>query len=120
MPALHIGTFNTANTGRDGTGTIQSMVTGSANGNRVKKITVRALATTAAGMIRYWVNDGSGWKLWMEIPVTAITASDHVAAWGNQLLLQGENALVLPTSYSLGVSTEKAVAFSYVVESGTY
>jgi hypothetical protein len=120
MPALNIGTFNTANSNRDGTGTIQSMVTGATNGTRVKKITIRALTTTTAGMIRFFANDGSGWRLWMEVPVMAVTVSATVAGWGYQLLLQGENALVLPAGYSLGVATQNGTAFSYVVESGTY
>jgi len=40
MPALNIGTFNTANSNRDGTGTIQSMGNWSDKRTRVKKITI--------------------------------------------------------------------------------
>jgi len=47
-------------------------------------------------MIRFFANDGSGWRLWMEVPVMAVTVSATVAGWGYQLLLQGENAFVLP------------------------
>lgn len=110
----------TANTNRDGTGTIGTVLTAGASGTRISRITIKATVTTTAGTIRLYIYTGADYFLWREILVTAITASAIVAAFEYTLELLGERALVLPNAYSLRASTEKAENFNIVAEGGDY
>ncbi|MCE9583172.1 MAG: hypothetical protein K8T20_11830 [Planctomycetes bacterium] len=110
--------ISTANANRDGTGTIGTLVTGGANGTRIDRIVIKATVTTTAGMIRFFIYDGTNTRLIREILVTAITASATVAAFESDLLTPD---LYLPTSsYQLKVSTEKAEAFNVHAFGGQY
>jgi hypothetical protein len=112
--------ISTANTNRDGTGTIGTVLTAGAAGTRIHRITIKATVTTTAGMVRLFIYTGATYYLWMEVPVTAITPSATVAAFSYVLSLFGESALVLPTGYSLRASTEKAENFNVVAEGGDF
>jgi hypothetical protein len=75
-PRSEVATISTANTNRDGTGTITSVFTAGANGSRVERIEIKANATTTAGMVRLFRKKGAGaWKLWREYAITAVTPS---------------------------------------------
>ena len=50
-PVIGIAQVATANAGLDGTGALGTVVTGNAEGTRVKKVTVTATVTTTAGTI---------------------------------------------------------------------
>lgn len=111
-PRAAAAQVSTANTNRDGTGTIVTVLTAGSNGSRVDDITVTATGTTTAGMVRLFVNDGVNTRLWLEIPVSAITPSGTVQAFTATLLNQ---ALLLPNGYSLRASTNNAETFNVIV-----
>ena len=111
-PRAAVAQVSTANTNRDGTGTIATVLTAGSNGSRVDDITVIATGTTTAGMVRLFVNDGTNTRLWQEIPVTAATPSGTVQAFASTLLNQ---ALLLPNGYSLRAATNNAETFNVVV-----
>lgn len=111
-PRAAAAQISTANTNRDGTGTIVTVLTAGSNGSRVDDITVIATGTTTAGMVRLFVNDGTNTRLWQEIPVTAATPSGTVQAFASTLLNQ---ALLLPNGYSLRAATNNAETFNVVV-----
>jgi hypothetical protein len=94
--------ISTANTNRDGTGTLGTVCTGGTNGTRVSRVTVKGTVTTTAGMVRLFISDGTNTRLWKEIPVAAITASASVAAF-EYILSSPDNEplLVLPSTYTL-------------------
>lgn len=122
-PVIGIATISAANTNLDGTGTIGTVLTGSTNGTRVHRTTVKAQVSTTAGMVRLYVADNAGTPnvyLWREILVSAITKSATVAAFEYTLSLTGETALILPNEYTLRASTEKAEAFNVIAEGGNY
>lgn len=120
-PVIGAVLISTANTGLDGSGTLGTVLTGSTNGSRITRVTVKAQATTTAGMVRLFIEDPGGSKfLWKEIPVPAITASATVAAFTYVLELIGELALVLPYNYILKASTEKGESFSITAEGGAF
>jgi len=108
----------TANTNRDGSGTIGTLVTGVAGDTRISRITIKATGTTTAGMVRLWMHDGANYKLWREILVSAITASATVATFESILEFLGERAIVLPAGHSIRASTENAENFDLVAEGG--
>ena len=119
-PVIGIVSISTANANLDGTGTIGTVITGGTDGTRISKITIKALVTTTAGMLRLFIDNGATINLWKEILVSAITPSATVASFSNVLELFGEDALVLPSSYVLKASTEKAESFMIIAEGGNY
>lgn len=119
-PKVGIGQISTANTNRDGSGTVDTVFTAGANGSRIHRIRVKAQVTTTAGMIRLFIHDGSNFRLWLEIAVTAITVGANTAGFEYDLQLPGEKALVLPTGYSLRASTHNAETFNIIAEGGDY
>lgn len=110
----------TANTNRDGTGTLSLIFTAGANGSRVKRILVKATVTTTAGMIRLYLHDGSNYRLWLEIPVSAITPSASVAAWVYSSYLTGDQALNLPTGWKIYGAPHNATSFDFIIEGADY
>jgi hypothetical protein len=118
IPVIGCVEISTANTNRDGTGTLGTVLTGAAEGTRVTKVTIQALGTTTAGMVRLFIDTGAAIYLWKEIPITAITGSASVAEFFYALELLGERALILPTGYILKASTHNAETFNVIAEGG--
>jgi hypothetical protein len=104
--------ISTANTNRNGTGTIVSVMTGATNGTRIDDIYIVATGTTTAGVVRLYVSDGSNIRLWQEILVSAVTPSTTIPVWSYTLLNQ---ALVLESGWSLQASTNNAETFNIIV-----
>lgn len=119
-PVIGVGQVSAANTNRDGTGTIVSLITGGTDGTRIHRITVTAAVTTTAGMVRFYIDNGVNVRLWREVAVTAITVSATVKAFTETINLPDEYALVLPSGYELQASTHNAEAINIIVEGGDY
>ena len=107
-----VAQVTTANTNRNGTGAIVTVFTAGASGSRIDDISIDAVATTTAGVVRLFINDGTTSYLFQEILVTATTPSTTVAVWSTTLLNQ---ALVIPTGWSLRASTNNAETFNIIV-----
>ena len=112
-PRTAVGQVTTANTNRNGTGTIATIFTGGSSGSRIDDITISATGTTTAGVVRLFLNDGTTSYLWQEILVTAITPSTTVQVFSFTLLNQ---ALILASSsWSLRASTNNSETFNILV-----
>lgn len=111
-PRNAVGQVSTANTARDGTGTIATIFTAGGNGSRVDDIWITATGTTTAGVVRLFINDGTNTRLWQEVMVTAATPSTTVQVFNTALFNQ---ALILPNGYSLRASTHNAETFNVIV-----
>lgn len=109
----------TANTGRDGTGTIAEVCDGGPAGGRIDVVRAKALETTTAGMIRFWLWDGGKWLLVGELLVTAVTASGTVASFEDNWE-PGGGFLSLGPRQKFGASTNNGEAFSIMPEGGLY
>lgn len=109
--------ISTANTNRDGTGTLGTTTTGTTDGVVIEKITIKATGTTTAGMVRFFVSTDTGTnkRLIDEIYVSAITPSGTVPAFVAEVpSLVG---LVLKSTDSiLYASTNNAETFNIIVE----
>ncbi len=118
--------FTTANTNRDGTGTIADVVSNvsplAPNGCLIRWISVETTAAstiTSAGMLRFYIWDTANYRLFREIQVTAITPSATVKGWSLQAVTGEADIangrwninLELPPGYKLGVSTHIGDAF---------
>lgn len=112
MPKTAVAQVTTANTARDGTGTIATVFTAGASGSRIDDVTITAVATTTAGMVRLFLHDGTNARLLREVAVSAITPSGTVAAFTASLT---NLALVLQSGWSLRASTHNAETFNVCV-----
>lgn len=104
-----------ANTALDGTGTTSVVYTAGSNGSFVNNLIVKSsttTATSAAGTLRIWVNNGStsgtatNNTLIREYVLTAVTASSTVATLNFEFPLN----LQLPASYTLIVTVATMAA----------
>lgn len=122
-PRVGVGQVTTANTNRDGTGTIATIFTAGASGSRIDAINLKAVATTTAGMIRLFVHDGTNARLLTEVPVIAITPSSTLPAWEAQLntnTMTQVLPIILPTGYSLRAATNNAETFNVIASGGDF
>lgn len=110
----------TANTNRDGTGTVSTVFTAGASGSKVERLKLKATGTTTAGMLRVFLHNGTAFFLFEEVPVTAITPSATVETWEGELLFDDDAPLILPTSWTIRVSTHNAEAFVAVTVAGDF
>lgn len=117
--------FSTANTNRDGTGTIATLLTARAPGTRVERVNIKATGTTTAGIVRIFKRDNGltfnadgsvasysagTWRLIGEVAVTAITPSGTVTSFEGSFA--PTNGLNLGPFEQLGVSTHNAETFN--------
>jgi hypothetical protein len=122
-PKVGVVQISTANTARDGTGTIGTVFTAGSNGSRIDMIDVQATATTTAGMIRLFVHNGTTAFLMAELPVLAVTPSATNPAYGQQLNTNTMTQflpIMLPTGYSLRASTNNAESFNIIAVGGDF
>lgn len=114
-PRCAIAQATAANTNRDGTGTIATVLTAGSNGTRLERVRIQAAGTTTAGVIRLFIHDGSSARLFSEILVTAATPSTTVQAWSADIdLSYNGQAMLLPNGFSLRVSTHNAETFNVI------
>ena len=104
--------FSTANTARDGTGTIADLVIGAADGTRIDGAIVKAEVTTTAGMIRFYYDDTVDVCLIDELIVTAITVGAAVKAWSG--VWSPAREIILPSGHAIQVSTHNGEAFNAI------
>ncbi|HEX7276041.1 MAG TPA: hypothetical protein VF244_01580 [Acidimicrobiales bacterium] len=107
-PRLASTAISTANTNRDGTGTLGSVITGVAAGTKVFEVVVEATVTTTAGMVRLFIDDGTNVRLFDEIQVTAATPSGTVSAFRARRTY--DNLILPSTSHILKAGTNNAEA----------
>ena len=110
-------TVATANTAKDGTGTVVTIHTAGANGSRVEKIRFRALGTNVATVARLFINNGSTNTvaanniLYEELTLPATTLSETAQLLNQEMSV----SLVLPAGYKLLITIGTTVAAGYAV-----
>lgn len=105
-PRLAAVNIATANTNRDGTGTVATLITGAATGTRIAEIVVQARVTTTAGMVRVFLFDGTTYRFFDEISVAAATVSATVK--GTRVSTTYNNLILPSASWSIVVATHNA------------
>lgn len=120
-PKVGVASLAVANPSRDGTGAIVDLFTAGAEGARVDKITVRALAATTAGTVRLFykpAGGGAAWSLLDEIAIAAVNPTASTPAFGAVIDLIG--GLVIPNGAKLGASTHNAEPFAVTAFGGDF
>jgi hypothetical protein len=115
-----VGQVTTANTNRDGTGTIATIFTAGSNGSRIEMVEIQATVTTTAGMVRLFIHDGTNARLLREQPITANTVSATNPAFQIAIPFGDMSPLLLASGYSLRASTEKTETFNITVFGGDF
>lgn len=123
-PKASWATITAANTAKDGTGTVNTVVTAGANSAYVEDIRAKPLGTNVASVLRIFLNNGStntvaaNNTLWYEIslPVSTLT---EVASM-NDVVIPINRAI--PAGYKLNAVIGTAVAAGWAVTgaSGDY
>lgn len=117
IPRIESVRISTANSNRDGTGTIFDLWVAPAEGSRVDKLSIIATGTTTDGMIRIFTKKASVYRFYKEYQVTAITPSDSALAFNMQLT---NLAIILGNGVTLCVSTSKGESFDITAEGGNF
>lgn len=109
--------INAANTSLTGSGTINTdiwtLVRGGSNGTLVKSITIKAAGTTAEGMVRFFLYDGTNTRLLNEVDILANTPSATNPAfeftWNCNMSLKA--------NFEIRVTTQIANTFNIISDS---
>ena len=122
VPRLGRASLSVANPNRDGTGTLVSLFTAGTNGSLVKEVTIKAIASTTAGMIRLFLYNGTNYTLHSELTVSAVTPSATAASFAGTINLRDAESepLELPSGWSLHCSTEKAESFHVICKGADF
>lgn len=116
-PGTEFAQVSAANTNRDGTGTVVTILTAPAAGSKIERIVVKAVGTTTAGMVRFYVYDGTNTRMFDEVPVTAITPSATVETFQAEVEYDD---LILPNAWQLRASTHNAEVFNVIAFTGDF
>ena len=114
-PKAAVAYTSTAKTGIAQTASatgISDLYTAGANGSRIDDIIIQCAATSTAGMLRFWIHDGTNYTMIREVPITAITPSGTQQAFSTTL---SNLAWCMQTGYKLCISTNNAEAVGVIV-----
>jgi hypothetical protein len=107
-----------ANTAKDGTGTVATVITADAvNGGYVQKLIVRPMGTNVASVLRLFLNNGgvsttpANNALFAEVGLAATTNSEVAALTGVEVPVN----IALPPGYRITATLGTAVAGGYMV-----
>jgi hypothetical protein len=111
--------LKTANTAKDGTGTVATLFTAGADGGRVDRIRFRAAGTNVATVLRVFINNGGSNAtpannvLYAEKTIAATTLSEAAALLLNELPDTVDTTafpIVLPPGYKLLATVGTTIA----------
>lgn len=109
--------ITTANTAKDGTGTVLTVYTAGANGSYVQRVRFRPSGTAVQTVARLFINNGSTNAtaanniLFDEITLSAITLSETAAQPSFEIPLN----FALPAGYKLNITIGTTVAAGWYV-----
>lgn len=116
-PKVSWGELLTANTAKDGTGTVTTVFTAGANGARVDYLKVRAKGTNVATVLRIFINNGSdptvatNNALVLDYTIAATTNSETASLADNLITLD----MSIPAGYKITCTIGTTVAAGLVV-----
>jgi hypothetical protein len=133
-PKVSWGTVTTANTSKDGTGTVVTVFTAGANGSRIDQIKVRSLGTNVATALRFFINNGTtnttatNNSLAHEVTAPATTLNEAAALADLDVTITKNSTETacpipyLPAGYKLNVTvgTTVAAGLQITVSGGDY
>ena len=120
-PVIGYAEISVANTARDGTGSLGTVLTGAIAGTRVSRIRVISAGSQVSnGMVRLFIDTAGSAILYDECPITATTVSASSVGFDYSFEYLGERALIIPYQTSIKASTSIAEPFKVWAEGGNY
>lgn len=123
-PKIWGASVSAANTNRDGSGTVVTLIaaqTSDGPGRKIERICAKARVTTTAGQIRFYLHDGTSYFNWKELAVEAVTASAATPAWEGEIDCSApDKILYLPAGWSLRMVSHVAEAFDVTAIGGEF
>jgi hypothetical protein len=104
--------LTTANTAKDGTGTVGTVFTAGSNGGRIEKLKIRQAGTNVATVLRVFLNNGStnataaNNSLYSEVALPASTLSEVAAQADFEVFIN----VSVPSGYTVLVTLGTTVA----------
>lgn len=111
-PKVAWGVIDTANTAKDGTGTVVGVFTAGSNGSFLEKVVIKAKGTNVATALRVWLNNGStnatagNNTLIADITIAATTNSETAKLADNEILIN----MPIPAGYVVNITIGTSVA----------
>jgi hypothetical protein len=98
-PRIASAAVSTANTARDGTGTIATVLTAGSDGTKINEVVLKATGQPADSVVTLFLYDGSAYSLFDEVDLGAPAAgSTTVSAYRTSVRYDN---VVLPSGWSL-------------------
>lgn len=107
-PRLGFGSVSTANTARDGTGTIVDILTGVAAGTKVFEVVVKATGDPADSVLTLFIHDGTSYRLFDEVDLGDPAAASTTVT-GYRFSVQYANLILPSTSHKLAAAVTVAL-----------
>ena len=97
---IGVGSVSTANTARDGTGTLTTIVTGASTGTKIERLVLKATGDPADSIVTIFLHDGTSFWLFDEVDLgNPAAASTTVVGYRFE---KAYDDLILPsTSWTL-------------------
>ena len=111
-----VGYLSTANTNRDGSGTIVDIVTGGASRTTIERVEIKAVGNTSAGMVRLYLYTAATYRLIYETAVTLVVVDKSTPSFSVSVPIN----INLASAEKLGASTEKGEPFVVAAFGGDY
>lgn len=120
-PILKIGQVYTANTNRDGSGSLIDLITGSVNGTKIEHIDIIASGSNSQGSIRFFINNGISTFLIKEKLVESTTATGAYEPYFTSLDFSTQDSqFIIPPNYILKAATYNAEPFNIIIHGGNF
>lgn len=98
-PKIGAATVSTANTNRDGTGTIATVITAGSSGTQIREVVLKATGDPADSVVTLFLYDGSTYSLFDEVDLGDPAAASTTVT-GYRTSVRYDN-LFLPSGWSL-------------------
>lgn len=102
-PRIGYAAVSTANTARDGSGTIADIITGAAAGTRIDELVLKATGDPADSIVTIFIHDGTGYRLFDEVDLGDPAAASTTVV-GYRISKTYENLVLPSASYKLAAA----------------
>lgn len=116
---FHHVTINTANTNVDGTGEVSTLMVGQGTGTRIELFRIYCPGTVTNGKVRFFLDNGQGWKPLFERLVTGTTPGATTKGFTDEFEPTRKRFSYLPPGMKIGVSTLNSETI-HVMAEGSY
>lgn len=117
-----VAQVSAANAARDGSGTIVTLSTGTADGKRIENVHIKAIVSTTAGAIRFFYSPDAGVtnRLIAEVTVAVVNVAAGVPGFEADWVPPGGFLDLVGTSDMLRASTNNAEAANLLAKVSSY